>query len=84
MNEIPELLKEGKTLANVYLDIKDKLKHTLKDVEFEIQKSFGHGIGLEFKEKLLDINETNNIKIQTYQTYLIFLNLSNIKDSSGE
>lgn len=68
MNEIPDILKEGKTLASVYLSIKDRLMRSLKDVPFEVQKSFGHGIGLEFKEKLLDINETNTLTVQKYQT----------------
>jgi len=49
-----------------------------------MQKSFGHGIGLEFKEKLLDINESNSAKVQKYQTYLIFLNLPNLRDKTGE
>lgn len=85
MNEIPDILKEGKTLANVYSELKNKLVQfqKLKNLDFELQKSFGHGIGLEFKEKLLDINETNNSKIKPLQTYLIFLNLPNLKDKAG-
>jgi len=85
MNEIPDIIKEGKTLANVYIEIKNKLTQfkNLKNLDFEMQKSFGHGIGLEFKEKLLDINETNNQKIKLLQTYLIFLNLPNLKDKLG-
>jgi len=85
MNETPDILKEGKTLASVYSDIKNKLMQfqKLKNLEFELQKSFGHGIGLEFKEKLLDINESNNSKIKPLQTYLIFLNLPNLKDKAG-
>lgn len=70
MNEIPDILKEGKTLSQVYLEIKNKLRQfqNQRALEFEMQKSFGHGIGLEFKEKLLDINETNDSKIIKLQT----------------
>jgi len=50
----------------------------------EVPRNFGYGIGLKFKEKVLEITDKNPSKIENNQTYLVYINVNNLRDSNGD
>lgn len=67
VNSIEGLFTIGKRICEVYKSLKEKIQSIQAFQHLEIQRSFGHGIGLEFKEKLLEINENNMRLIENKQ-----------------
>lgn len=72
-SKLHSLLVPGTQLCDVYREAKNLLEGKLKElgINSEVPKSFGHGIGLELIETLLDINEKNTHAVQKGEVYYV-------------
>ncbi|KAL9645085.1 hypothetical protein ABK040_004576 [Willaertia magna] len=80
---IKKKIKVGTTLDNIYLSARDFIKKKKPELVNYFIGRIGFGIGLQPKDKFLELNETNHLEIQENMTFVLELGLENVKPESS-
>ena len=70
-------LRTGIKISDVYKKARMYMQDSLKNIE--VPKNFGYGMGIFMHETTLNINENNDRTIQAGNSFMVVINLPEIK-----